>query len=90
MRVRKRNHGPWDYKNQRGRKYAAFGNFNYGGAAAGIPDRILLRGAGAAQILVGTSRPEFADYPGPNSYGDDPEDQIWIRAGIDYAKRSDF
>ncbi|WP_310793426.1 polymorphic toxin type 44 domain-containing protein [Enterobacter sp. R1(2018)] len=45
-----RNHGPWDYKNQRGRKYAAFGNFNYGavGAAAGIPDQILLRGAGAA------------------------------------------
>lgn len=87
-----RNHGPWDYKNQRGRKYAAFGNFNYGavGAAAGIPDQILLRGAGAAQILAGTSRPEFADYPGPDSYGDDPEDQTWIRAGIDYAKRSGF
>ncbi|WP_082804073.1 polymorphic toxin type 44 domain-containing protein [Erwinia sp. ErVv1] len=86
-----RNHGPWDYK-QRDRKYAAFGNFNYGavGAAAGIPDQILLRGAGAAQTLAGTSRPEFADYQGPNSYGDDPEDQTWIRAGLDYAKRSGF
>lgn len=86
-----RNHGPWDYK-QRGSKYAAFGNFNYGavGAAAGIPDQVLLRGAGAAQMLAGTSRPEFADYPGPNSYGDDPQDQTWIRAGIDYAKRSGF
>lgn len=86
-----RNHGPWDYK-QRGSKYAAFGNFNYGavGAAAGIPDQILLRAAGAAQILAGTSSPEFADYPGPDSYGDDPQDQTWIRAGIDYAKRSGF
>jgi hypothetical protein len=87
-----RNHGPWDYKNQCGKQYAAFGNFNYGavGAAAGIPDQILLRGAGAAQKLAGTSRPEFADYPGHDSYGDDPEDQTWIRAGIDYAKRSGF
>ncbi|WP_434653103.1 polymorphic toxin type 44 domain-containing protein [Raoultella planticola] len=63
------NHGPRDYKNQRGRQYANVGNFNYGavGAAAGIPDQILLRGAGAAQILAGTSSAEFADYPGPNS-----------------------
>jgi hypothetical protein len=86
-----RGRGPWDYK-QRGRQFEGFGNFHYGavGHAAGIPDQILLRGAGAAQILAGTSRPEFADYPGPNSYGDDPQDQTWIRAGIDYAKRSGF
>src|SRR4029450_7587666 len=35
---------PWDYK-RRGGQYEAFGNFNYGatGAAAGIPDWMLLK-----------------------------------------------
>ncbi len=44
-----RNHGPWDYKQGRA-EYANFGNFHYGavGAAAGIPEGILLRGAGTA------------------------------------------
>ena len=47
-----KNKGPWDYK-QRGSEYEDFGNFNYGatGAAAGIPDQILLRAAGWAQQL---------------------------------------
>ncbi|MCP1439511.1 hypothetical protein J3D56_002947 [Erwinia persicina] len=87
-----KNHGPWDYKNQSGKQYANFGNFHYGavGHAAGIADEVLLRAAGAAQILAGTSSPAFSDYPGPDSYGDDPEDQTWIRAGIDYAKRTGF
>ncbi|WP_336854075.1 polymorphic toxin type 44 domain-containing protein [Pseudescherichia vulneris] len=87
-----RNHGPWDYK-QANRKYANFGNFHYGaiGAAAGIPDGVLLRGAGAAQIVAGTSDPvEFAKYHSVDSYGDDPVDQTWIRAGIDYARRCGF
>ena len=60
-------------------------------AAAGIPDGVLLRGAGAAQILAGTSDPvEFAKYQDAFAYGDDPVDQLWIRAGIDYARRSGF
>ncbi|MGY5367739.1 type VI secretion system tube protein TssD [Enterobacter oligotrophicus] len=66
---------------------------NYGavGAAAGIPDGVLLRGAGTAQILAGTSAPvEFAKYQDGNSYGDDPVDQLWIRTGIDYARKSGF
>lgn len=87
-----RNGGPWDYK-QGKRQYANFGNFHYGavGAAAGISDGVLLRGAGVAQILAGTSNPtEFAQYHSGDSYGDDPVDQSWIRAGIDYARRSGF
>ncbi|ASQ77418.1 hypothetical protein B1023_13640 [Enterobacter hormaechei] len=87
-----RNHGPWDYKQGRA-EYANFGNFHYGavGAAAGIPEGILLRGAGTAQILAGTSDPdEFAKFQNNNNYGDDPVDQLWIRAGIDYARRSGF
>ncbi|PAN93624.1 hypothetical protein CIW64_02735 [Enterobacter cloacae] len=87
-----RNHGPWDYKQGRA-EYANFGNFHYGavGAAAGIPDGVLLRGAGTAQILAGTSDPvEFAKYQGAYAYGDDPVDQLWIRAGINYARRSGF
>ena len=47
-----RNHGPWDFKQGRA-QYANFGNFHFGavGAAAGIPDGVLLRGAGAAQWI---------------------------------------
>lgn len=62
-----RNHGPWDFKQGRA-QYANFGNFHFGavGAAAGIPDGVLLQGAGAAQILAGTSNPvEFAKYRMP-------------------------
>jgi hypothetical protein len=45
-----RNKGPWDYK-QQSPLYQSYGNFNYGaaGRAAGIPDYVLRRGAGAAQ-----------------------------------------
>lgn len=86
-----RNHGPWDFK-QLGGKYENFGNFHYGavGEAGGIPDEILLRGAGAAQKFAGTSDPKWNNYKGPNSHWDDPKDQTWIRAGIDYAKRTGF
>lgn len=87
-----RGHGPWDYKNQLGRKYENFGNFHYGavGVAAGIKPEVLLRGAGFAQKSAGTSSPDFIGYKGPDAYGDDPSDQTWIRAGIDYAQRSGF
>ncbi len=86
-----RNHGPWDYK-QLGGKYENFGNFHYGavGTAAGISPGVLLRGAGVAQKFAGTNDPEWDSYEGPNSHWDDPKDQTWIRAGIDYAKRTGF
>ena len=52
-----RNKGGWDFK-QLGRQYADFGNFHYGavGTAAGISEGLLLRAAGAAQHLAGTSK----------------------------------
>ncbi|MBD9660382.1 MULTISPECIES: polymorphic toxin type 44 domain-containing protein [Pantoea] len=87
-----RGHGPWDYKNQSGKQYANFGNFNYGavGHAAGITEAVLLRAAGWAQSRAGTSNIEFGSWYGSSPFGDDPEDQYWIRAGIEYAKRSGF
>ena len=87
-----RTNGPWDYKDM-GTKYENFGNFHYGavGAAAGISDGVLLRAGGVVQIISGTSDPiEFAKYHAVDSFGDDPVDQTWIRAGIDYARRSGF
>ena len=81
-----RNGGDWDYK-QRGRQYASFGNFNYGavGTAAGISENVLLRAAGAAQSVAGTSKTEFDKWWSEAPYGDDPVDQVWIKAGIQYA-----
>jgi len=85
-----RNGGPWDYK-QQGSQYEDFGNFHFGmmGAAMGIPEEILLRGAGWAQEQAGTSSEEFGhwyDLFGNSSYGDDPKDQEMIRLGIAYYK----
>ena len=82
-----RNKGEWDYK-QRGREFEEFGNFNYGatGTAAGIPEQVLLRAAGAAQSVAGTSKAEFGKWWAESPYGDDRMDQIWIKAGIRYAK----
>lgn len=82
-----RNRGEWDYK-QHGRRYEAFGNFNYGacGTAAGISSQVLLRGAGWAQGRAGTSNGSFGTWWGDAPYGDDPQDQDWIKAGIKYAK----
>lgn len=55
-----RGHGQWDYK-QRDRQFESFGNFHYGavGHAAGIPDEVLLRGAGWAQSRAGTTDAAF-------------------------------
>lgn len=82
-----RNKGDWDYK-QLDRQYADFGNFHYGavGTAAGISEGVLLRAAGAAQLLAGTSRDEYNKWWSQSPYGDDPVDQVWIQAGIQYAK----
>ncbi|WP_447858643.1 polymorphic toxin type 44 domain-containing protein [Enterobacter ludwigii] len=68
-----KNHGPWDYKQQR-RDLANFGNFNYGatGFAAGIPEATLYMGAGFAQSRAGTSKPQWGTWYGELPYGDDP------------------
>jgi RHS repeat-associated protein len=94
-----RNKGPWDYK-QQGQSlngvgnwepspYQEFGNFNFGatGAAAGIPSGVLLRGAGMAQEAAKTSEPAWRHWYGISPpYGDDPNDQAAITAGINYFK----
>ena len=92
-----RNGSKWDYKQQGqtlddfGRwqpsPYQDFGNFNFGvvGAAAGIPQQELLRAAGAAQTQAKTSNPRFGHwYDLHPPYGDDPNDQVMIRAGYTY------
>ena len=86
-----RNRGPWDFK-YRGRHFENFGNFHYGavGTAAGIPEQVLLRAAGLAQSHAGSSATEFGYWLTSAPYGDDPLDQYWIRAGIEYAIRSGF
>ena len=47
-------------------------------------------GAGPAETRAATTDPAFGDWFGSTPYGDDPNDQYWIRAGIDYAKRTGF
>jgi hypothetical protein len=86
-----RNGGEWDYK-QHGAQYEEVGNFNYGatGHAAGIPEQILLRAAGAAQGIAGTSREDFSKWWANSPYGDDKVDQVWIKAGIEFAKSKGF
>ncbi len=81
-----RLNGPWDYKQIDSAKYEVGGNFNFGatGAAMRIPEQVLLRGAGAAQIAAGNSSPSFGSPLWNSPYGDDPRDQAWIREGIAY------
>ena len=51
---------------------------------------VLLRAAGAAQTAAGTSREEFDTWWSEAPYGDDPVDQVWIKAGIEYAKSKGY
>ncbi|MDD5491994.1 MAG: polymorphic toxin type 44 domain-containing protein [bacterium] len=81
--------GKWDYK-QKGRQYEDFGNYNYGltGRATGFSEDVLLRGAGAYQIYRKTSERDWGWPWGGYPYGDDPNDQKWIKEGItDYEKK---
>jgi hypothetical protein len=77
--------GPWDFK-QLGGQYADFGNFHYGatGKALGISDSILLRAAGWAHERGGNYDPAFGHWWWLAPYGDDPNDQTMIKAGINY------
>ena len=69
------------------------GNFHFGvvGKANDIfSEKILLMGAGLAQIVGGTSTPDWwwngkGIYGG--SHGDDPRDQWYIKLGFDYFKK---
>ncbi len=87
--------GSWDYK-QAGEAYQDFGNFNFGatGKALGIPEDILLKQAGHAQVAAGTSKPEWGEpatwgiLGGTAPFGDDPDDQAMIKKGIDYYKKN--
>ena len=81
-----RNKGVWDYK-QQSSAYQDFGNFNFGatGYAAGLGP-LLLPGAGWAQSQAGTSKLIWGDWYGKAPYGDDPDDQKMIRAGMEYAR----
>lgn len=80
-----RNRGPWDYK-QQGRKYEAFGNFNYGatGTAVGFGTGFLLRMGGWAQLRSGNWQPGSGSPLGGAPYGDDPRDQAQIQHGVNY------
>lgn len=86
-----RNKGPWDFK-QLGSQYSDFGNFHYGavGKAMGISEQVLLRAAGWAQSKAGTTLNSFGHWTKDAPYGDDPEDQLQIRNGIDFAKRKGY
>jgi RHS repeat-associated protein len=79
--------GQWDYKVQGpALVYEDFGNFNYGatGAALGLPQGVIFRGAGAAQWWWGPYRPQWGKPWGGPPYGDQPQDQPVIKAGIEY------
>ena len=82
-----KNKGPWDYK-QQDRKYEDYGNFNFGatGTAFGIPEDILLRGAGAANQIADPTRKGLGGPLGEYPYGDDPDDQEQILKGINYSR----
>lgn len=86
------NSGEWDYKKQgQGSEYEDFGNFNYGATGAalggiGIPDQVLLRGAGAYGMCCGTYDPKWGVPWGGAPYGDDPHDQEMIKQGIQYTR----
>ena len=86
-----RNQGEWDLKqlpeyqgtfqfNELVIQGQDIGNINFGytGKALGLPDSVLLAGAGFAQIKAGTSKFSFI----MASNGDDLRDQMYIMYGI--------
>jgi RHS repeat-associated protein len=81
----------WNYKawSPRG-KYDAFGNFNFGatGAALGIPQSILLRGAGLAKFFNVHPLGKFGNPLGQWPYGNQREKQQAIEDGIRYFKNN--
>jgi hypothetical protein len=78
---------PWDAVLQQSHDEAT-SSINYGaaGIAAGYPEWLLLRLAGWNRKRAGTSRPEWGSPWGDAPYGDDPNDQLLIRAGFAFAR----
>jgi hypothetical protein len=82
------DNSPWNYK-ALGGQYDDLGNFNFGatGAALGIPDNLLLRGAGMAKWWKRSPDPDgnplFGPYP---QYGNALKKQQMILEGIRYFK----
>jgi len=81
------------------RQFEDFGNFHYGatGAAAGFTEGQLLRMAGRVHTDPRTAQGERAGpidallgRGGTEHYGDDPEDQVMIKSGIEYFRRGCF
>jgi hypothetical protein len=87
--------GPWDYKDQPTSgahpEYDSFGNFNYGAAghAFGYDNWTLQNEAGIANGPGGQGTPGSRLWPGSGvpPYGDRPQDNYWIRMGIQYANQ---
>ena len=85
-----RTGGPWDYKHGPGNEaFRDYGNFNYGatGRAAGFPEAVLLRAAGAYQYIGPTADPAFGN-PSAPPFGDSPQDQFWIQQGSQLYEQS--
>jgi hypothetical protein len=84
------DNGPWDYKTQ---GYDDFGNFNFGATAAGlgIPDSIIVRGAGWYKWYKlrkqGVPDPWGRPWDRKGSVGNQPDKNANIQAGIDYYRR---
>jgi hypothetical protein len=91
--------GEWDYKSGGRSENEDFGNFNYDatGKALGFSEDALLRMAGWKQIQDRTSQPGWGVAPslpqallgigGKAPFGDDPNDQAWIKRGFGYYDR---
>jgi RHS repeat-associated protein len=79
--------GDWDYKT---RGYDDFGNFNYGAtlAAMGVPESIILRGAGAYKLYKDHKKNQPDPYGRPwdrnGPFGNEPDKNDVIQRGIDY------
>jgi hypothetical protein len=97
---RTKTHGIWDYKDKcDNTKFEDFGNFHYGvvGAAAGIPDWVLLGFAGVFHMVEEFKNMDVRDFREiertgkglpfiSENNGDDPKDQEQIKAGIEWYK----
>lgn len=97
-----KTNGAWDYKRGGQLQFETFGNFHYGVvfSAAGITPEISLLGAGAYQVLSGTSKAEWVFPHGADGlfdpanpfdkpflhfpFGDEPPDALNIMQGITF------
>jgi hypothetical protein len=66
--------------------YLEIGIFNYGltGVASGHCEETLLRMAGWSQIKSGLTRQEWGNWYGDPPYGDDPNEQLYIKQGFEF------